>query len=164
MPAAPASRQSEVFCSETPPRARTGIGARQAWRSVAMPAGAWAGEWAFSKTGAKTAKSALFVAACITSSAEWQEMAIKGDSGAFLRIRATVALVQMFLTSVGVMSLDRRWTPCAPTAIATSARELMRRAVLSGRSPVASLASRMTRTASSASVSSSRAGRSFSRS
>src|SRR5437588_5420705 len=70
MPAAPALRQDCAFSRVIPPRARTGIVARQASANAARPAGRVPGTSLFSKTGAKTARSALFLAAWNTPAGE----------------------------------------------------------------------------------------------
>src|ERR1035437_3264170 len=57
-PAAPAVRHEAAFSRLTPPRASTGIFARQASRKAARPAGWVPGACLFPNTGAKTAKSA----------------------------------------------------------------------------------------------------------
>lgn len=70
MPAAPACVQERAFCRVIPPRARTGIGARQASRRALRPVGSTAGASFFSKTGAKIARVAWFAAAAATSCGE----------------------------------------------------------------------------------------------
>jgi len=157
MPAAPASRQARAFLSVMPPKARTGILCRQASRSPSRPAGLAPGTSFFSKTGAKTAKSALSEAARSTSAAEWQETLTSGWAGG-------VGCVQIFRTSDGEISSARKCTPSAPHAAATSVRELIRTRVAGSRFSVPDREfSRMIRTAVWARASSSRVERSFSR-
>jgi hypothetical protein len=65
-PAAPAFKHDAAFSIVTPPRASTGIFATQACRNAVRPVGCASGTLFFSKTGAKTAKSASADAARIT--------------------------------------------------------------------------------------------------
>src|ERR1044071_5122047 len=109
IPAAPASRQARAFCSVIPPRARTGIEAWQACARAVRPVGRALGEFFFSKTGAKTAKSAPACAAAETSSALWQETAIKkGDAGALGSLSVDLQARTTTRTSPGERSCDRR--------------------------------------------------------
>ena len=132
MPAAPAAMHERAFSRVTPPRARTGILARQDWRRFSSPASWDAGRSFFSKIGAKRARVAWFRAAWDTSCGEWQETEISGSGGEISRARAPAPHFQAVRTSCGVRSLAGRWTPAAFTANAMSVRELIRRAVGSG--------------------------------
>jgi len=155
MPAAPASTQARALSRVTPPRAKTGILCRHASRKAAIPATRAVGASRFSKTGAKTAKSVPSDAARATSAEEWHEIPMMGASG------SRAPRVHTLRTSSGEMSSERRCTPSAPLAIATSVRELMSRRVLT--LALGQGFSRTTRTAACARISSSRVGRSFSR-
>ena len=171
MPAAPASRHMARFARVTPPRAKTGILCRQACRRVSRPEVDLRGESRFSNTGATVAKSAPASAARATSPAVWQEtttvrwaggIALAGSEAEGER---AAPRFQIRRTSDGEMSSERRCTPPAPTAKATSVRELINRWVPGSRFPVFRRAfSSTTCTAAPARASSSRAGKSFSRS
>src|SRR5579871_5091976 len=84
IPDAPAFRHEAAFCKVTPPRASTGISARQAWLSASSARVAVAGASFLPNTGATTAKVTPFFAASTTSDEEWHETP---TSGAELKFR-----------------------------------------------------------------------------
>src|SRR5260370_32878324 len=99
-PAAPALRHDGAFSIVTPPRASTGIFARQAFRKAARPAASVAGAALFSNTGAKTAKSAASDSARKDSAPVWHEAARRGlrAPDTELRARACVQQIRVYRT------------------------------------------------------------------
>ena len=131
-----------------PPRRGPESSQRQASRSATRPVGCAS---FFSKTGAKTAKVAALAAAWVLLLGSDRRLRSGEICGESWRAEPALSLSKgvpaphgpaphchTVLTSCGEMSAERRWTPSARAASATSVRELIRRAVLSSRFSVLS--------------------------